>query len=196
MSRSAPQLVRDFLALSGGELLAKLAGFAAFAYLARTLPAEGYGAVELAVALAMLFMLVVDFGFGPIGARELAREPARAAQLAAAIPTARCALALLGVAGMVLCSFMLDQPRETRALIRIYAVSLLAAPWTLNWLLQGLDLMPWVALAQAVRMIAFALGVVVFVSYPEGETCGRWGRSRSAPRPRWPGTTCWSSAAA
>jgi O-antigen/teichoic acid export membrane protein len=146
VSRSAAQLVRDFLALSGGELLAKLAGFAAFAYLARTLSAEGYG------------------GFGPIGARELAREPARAAQLAAAIPTARSALALLGVAGMVLCSFLLDQPRETRALIRIYAVSLLAVPWTLNWLLQGLDLMPWVALAQAVRMITFALGVVVFVS--------------------------------
>jgi O-antigen/teichoic acid export membrane protein len=151
VSRSAAQLVRDFLALSGGELLAKLAGFAAFAYLARTLSAEGYGAVELAVALAMLFMLVIDFGFGPIGARELAREPARAAQLAAAIPTARSVLALLGVAGMLLCSFLLDQPRETRTLIRIYAVSLLAVPWTLNWLLQGLDLMPWVALAQAVR---------------------------------------------
>ena len=73
MSRSPAQVVRDFLALSGGELLAKLAGFAAFAYLARTLGPEHYGAVELAVALVMFFSLVVDFGFGSIGARELAQ---------------------------------------------------------------------------------------------------------------------------
>ena len=167
MSRSRRQLVRDYIALSGGELVSKLAGFAAFAYLARTLSPDSYGAVELAVALAMFFTLVVDFGFGPIGARELIRAPERAPELAAAIPAARIGITVLAILAMAACATLLDPPRPTRMLILIYAASLLAAPWNLNWLLQGLDLLPWVSLAQAARMIVFALGVLLVVSSDE-----------------------------
>ena len=65
--RSARELLRDLAALVLGEGVAKLAGFAAFAYLARTLSAENYGGVELASAITMLGFLVVDFGFAPMG---------------------------------------------------------------------------------------------------------------------------------
>jgi len=162
--RSARRLVGDFFSLAGGEVLAKLAGIAAFGWLARALPSEAYGSVELAVALAAFFSLVVDFGFGPIGARELGTRPERAAELAAAVCAARLALAGLAAAALGLLSFALDQPPEARALIQIYALSLLASPWNLNWLFQGLGAMSSVAIAQSTRVIVFALGVVAFVA--------------------------------
>jgi O-antigen/teichoic acid export membrane protein len=162
-ARDARTLLRDLGALVLGEGVAKLAGFAAFAYLARTLSPERYGAVELASALSMLFFLVVDFGFAPIGARELARDRSTARWLAAAIPTLRLALALASVACIQVASFFLDQPEETRTLVRVFGLSLIAAPWALNWLFQGLGRMLVVAAAQALRMTAFALLVVFFV---------------------------------
>ncbi len=93
--RSPWVMLRDFFALSGGELVAKIAGFIAFVWLARTLSPEVYGRVEVAIQLSMMFALMVDFGFGPIGARELAADPRRARPLAAAIPTLRIGLAAL-----------------------------------------------------------------------------------------------------
>ncbi len=164
MSRSPFSVVRDYLALAGGEMVAKLAGVLAFAYLARTLTPASYGAVELAAALAMFFALVVDFGLGPIGSREVARQPERAAPLAAVIPTARLGLAVLAAAGMLLCAVLLDQPAPTRSLIAIYAASLLGLPWTLDWLFQGLGQVGRVALANATRMAVFATLVVLLVA--------------------------------
>jgi O-antigen/teichoic acid export membrane protein len=163
-ARGARQLLRDLAALVLGEGVAKLAGFVAFAYLARTLPPERYGAVELAAAITMLFFLVVDFGFAPVGARELARDGTQVRWLAAAIPTLRLGLALASVAGIAVASLFLDQPEETRTLVRVFALSLLMAPWILNWLFQGLGRMLVVAAAQALRMAAFALLVFVVVS--------------------------------
>lgn len=162
-ARGARELLRDLGALALGEVLAKLAGFAAFAYLARTLTAERYGGVELAVAISMIFFLAIDFGFAPVGARELARDRGLAARLAGAIPTLRLGLALASVACIWIGSAFLDQPEETRLLVRVFGLSLLGAPWILNWLFQGLGRMFVVAAAPALRMSAFALAAFALV---------------------------------
>ncbi len=160
------RLVRDFAALAGGELVSKIAGFLAFAYLARVLEPAAYGSVELAAALALFFALVVDFGFGPIGAREIAQDRSRAPALAAAVPAGRLLLALLAFPLMGGVGHLLGQPAQGVALIWLFAGSLLFAPWIQRWLLQGLDMMTWVSGAQALRMIVFAVGVVALVEGP------------------------------
>lgn len=167
MSRFAQLgMVRDFLALSGGEVLSRIAGFAAFAYLARVLAPEAYGAVELAVSLSLLFGFVVDFGIGAIGTREIARDPARATALAAEIPAARLLVSAFAIPAMGLTAIALGQPADTVALVWLFAVGLLAAPWRQQWLLQGLEMMTWVSAANAVRMFVFAGGVVLWVRAP------------------------------
>jgi O-antigen/teichoic acid export membrane protein len=162
-ARSPWVMLRDFFALSGGELVAKVAGFIAFAWLARTLSPEVYGRVEVAIQFSMMFSLVVDFGFGPIGARELAADPGRARPLAAAIPTLRLVLATAAYGFVYLASGFFDFDDETRTLVRWTALSLFAGPWVLNWLFQGLGRMLWVAVAQLLRMGVFAVLVLLFV---------------------------------
>ncbi|MFQ5698075.1 MAG: oligosaccharide flippase family protein, partial [Myxococcota bacterium] len=157
------EIARDAEGFAG---VAKLLGFAAFAYLARTLEPDSYGAVELAAALGMFFTLVVDFGLGPIGAREITRAPSEAARLAAEIPAARLLLATLAVAAMWTAAGGLDVPERTRVLIRIWSLSLWGGAWTQSWLFQGLGRMSWVSPAQALRMGAFALAAVGLVSGP------------------------------
>jgi O-antigen/teichoic acid export membrane protein len=168
MSRTPAQLLRDFFTLSGGELLAKIAGFVAFAYLARVLQVESYGAVELAVAVTMVFALVVDFGFAPIGARELARsnggDPRR---LAAVITTLRLGLAAASIAFIWLGSLLADAEPATRALVRVFSLSLIGAPFVLNWMFQGLGRLGWVAGAQLVRNLVFAGLVLLLVHSSE-----------------------------
>ncbi len=165
--RSAWELMRDFFALSGGELFAKVAGFVAFAWLARTLAPESYGHVELAIQLSMMASLLVDFGLGPIGARELAADPGRARVLAASIPVLRLGLAPVAYAFVFAASGLLDLDDDARLLVRVTGLSLFAGPWVHNWLFQGLGRMLWVAVAQLIRTGSFAVLVLFFVQSPD-----------------------------
>ena len=165
MSQGPPRIrmVIDFLALSGGEVFGRIAGFVAFAYLARVLAPESYGAVELAVALSLLFAAIVDFGMGQIGAREVAIHPERAPALAAQVPTARLLIAFPAIAAMGFTATLLGQPDSTVRLVWLFSLGLLVAPWYQLWLFQGLDRMVWISGAGAIRMTLFAVGVALLV---------------------------------
>ncbi len=157
------KLLKDFFALSGGQLLSKIIGFLAFAYLARTLDPAEYGAVEYAVGLAVFFAMLVDCGLGPIGVRALSRGPDRITEMAALIPTARLLLAALAIPVMGFSAWLTGQTAETTTLIWLFAAGLLAVPWKQDWLFQGLEKMGVTAMAQVIRMTVFAGGVFVFV---------------------------------
>ncbi len=159
-------LVRDYAALAGSEIMSKAAGFVAFAYLARTLGPDAYGTIEFTVAIHMVAFLVVDFGLAPIGARAITNDPTRAHGLGRQIPALRLLLSFVAYASMLLCTVAIGRS-DALPLVALYGLSLLASPWKLNWLLQGLDLIRFVGPAQLVYMVAFALGVVVVVRSPE-----------------------------
>ena len=166
--RSPWTMLRDFGALSGGELLAKIAGFVAFAWLARRFPPDAYGHIEVAIQVTMMFSLVVDFGLGPIGAREIASNRGRAAALAASIPTLRLILAALAYLLVYLVAGMLDLGEEGRTLARVTGLALFAAPFVHSWLFQGLGKMLWVAAAQLLRSAAFAALVLLCIGDDDG----------------------------
>lgn len=161
-----PRLVRDLGALLAGDVASKIAGFAAFAWLARVLTPAAYGSVELAAAMVLFFGLAVDFGLAPIGAREIARERDRAAGLVRTIPALRGILAMFTIPAMGLAAWAIGQPPEAVRLVWLFAFSLLFAPFTQDWMLQGLDRMSWVSVVQPLRMAVFVAGVVLLVRTP------------------------------
>lgn len=157
------RLLVDFAVLSGGQLIAKLVGFIAFAYLARVLGPRDYGSVEYAVGLAGFCAMVIGFGLGPVGVRELAHSDDKLVSLSCNIPVARAVLVAFAIPGMALVPWFSGHGQQTRELVAIFALSLLATPWFLDWLLQARNMMGRAAGAQLLRMVVFALSVVVFV---------------------------------
>ncbi len=163
MSTSRPKALWDFAFLASGETLSKIAGFIAFAYMARVLTPQAYGSVEVAVAMLALFSFVVDFGFGPIAARDIIRNPGLTNQYAALIPAARLLLIIVSIPAMCIVAYFMELPRETMELVWVFAFALLAHSWIQLGILQGLDKMAMVSFAQILRMFTFALGVILFV---------------------------------
>jgi O-antigen/teichoic acid export membrane protein len=153
----------NFLFLAAGEALAKLLTFAAFVHLGRTLGPELYGRVEFVLAVMVFFALSTDFGLGNYGAREIAKDPRRAATLPGEIAGLRLLLAFGACAGVLLLSAVLPLSGDVRTLLAFYGLSLFAFPALLPWLFQGLDLMHWVALASVARQAVFAGLVLLFV---------------------------------
>ena len=156
----------DLASLGAGQVLSVLFGFAAFAYLARTLPPETYGIVEYAVGLASLAAIIIEGGMGSLGTLQVARTPSAAAELARAVPAARLLLALVIIPLVGLSTIASGFDRATSMLVWLFGLSLLAVPFKQDWLLQGLDRMTSVAPAQVLKSCAFALGVLLVVGGP------------------------------
>lgn len=157
------KLVRDFVALSSGQLLGRLIGFGTFVLLARTFDPETYGALEYVVGLAAVFTVVVEWGMGPIGVRELSSDPKRVGSLAAEIPPARLLLCFVAVPLMGLTGALTAPSPEAARLVWWFAIALFAIPFKQDWLLQGMEMMSAAAAGQVVRMAAMLLGILLFV---------------------------------
>lgn len=161
------KFLSDLAALASGQLGAKVVGFVAFAYLARVLEPEGYGAVEYVVGLSVFFALIVDAGLGPIGVRRAVQEPASLPDLAFQIPLARLIVAALGVPIMAFLAASSMKDQAPPGLIWLFALSLLMAPWRQEWLLQATDRMKAVATGQVLRALVFAGVVWTLVRRPD-----------------------------
>src|SRR5215475_6726094 len=155
------RLAANLLFLMAGEFTAKLLTFASFSYLARTLGPRDYGFIEFTLALMVFFSLPVDLGLGSYGAREIARNPARAPELLHEITGLRLFLSFCSMAALGVLILFLHQSHRLKELLILYGLSLLGAPFLLQWLFQGHDQMRWVALTEIVRQIGFAALVLL-----------------------------------
>ncbi|MBI3664623.1 MAG: flippase [Acidobacteria bacterium] len=157
------RLARNYLFLSAGEFGAKLLAFTAFTFLGRVLGPERYGSLEFALAVMVFFTLPVDFGLGDYGAREVAKNRARAAEFLRSICSLRLLLALGSFITLLLFVLVIRKSFEVKLLLILFGLNLFAAPLLLQWFFQGHDRMHWVAMASITRLGVFALLVFLFV---------------------------------
>lgn len=153
-------MFKNFLSLAGAEIAAKVLTFAAFAYLARVAGPEGFGYIEFAAAAVMCAGLIVEQGFNPFGAREIAKTPERTEALVSEIVLVRVVLAVVLYGALVVFALAFDRAAVQTKLLLVYGLSLLAMPLLLQWVFQGHDRMQTVAAIQLIRQVVFA--VLVF----------------------------------
>ncbi|HEX9074255.1 MAG TPA: flippase [Anaerolineae bacterium] len=163
MTIQAPRLLKNLMYLSGAEVASKIVTFAAIAYLARVAGPVGYGYVEFAGAVLLCAGLIVDQGFGPYGAREIAKTPERTAELVSEIVFARFILALFAYAFVVAFALLVVHSSAVTVLLFIYGISLLVTPLLLQWVFQGHAEMQTVGVLQVIRQVAFAAVIFLFV---------------------------------
>ena len=166
LAGSGTKFFRDYIVLAGGQVIAKLLGFAAFAWLARILDPVDYGAVEYVVGLAVFFAMLVDGGLNVIGTRRVGRDPGELALLAFQIPAARMLLALAAVPLMILIATQLMKATVPVGLVWLFALSLLSTPWRQQWLFQATERMAATAFADMLRMAVFAVLIWALVRGP------------------------------
>lgn len=162
MTRSSHKLAGSYLLLVVAEVVAKGVTFAAFGYMGRVLGPHGQGYVEFAVAVTLCASLVIDLGFNPYGARQIARDPHRTSDLVGEIVLARIGLSLLAAAVVGALALLPGTAPQKASLLGVYALSLLPTPLLLQWVFQGHDRMIWVAVATIVRQAVFA--AVIFAT--------------------------------
>jgi O-antigen/teichoic acid export membrane protein len=161
------RLLVNYALLSAGEAISKIFAFLAFAYLARVLGPDTYGAVEFAIAITMFFNLVVEGGLGLLGAREIAKDEKSVKLLTSHIIVLRSLLAIGAFLLLLIFVALSDKSGPEKHLVILYGLQLFWTPGLLQWVFQGLDWMKWVAVFSAVRWLLFAGGIFILISEPK-----------------------------
>ena len=138
-----------FMALGGGEAAARLLAFAGTVYLARTLSPALYGVVGVAMGIMLYLVQLADAGIELVGVPAVARDPGRAAEVAAPILSLRFLIALALTAVVVLVGLTV-LPQPDGAVLATSSLALLAAGLSTRWVHLGLERAGAVAVARTV----------------------------------------------
>jgi O-antigen/teichoic acid export membrane protein len=135
----AGKAVGSLLSLGGGTILARLVAFIGTNYIARMLGPEGFGMVGFALAISSYISLAITAGVNAIGAREVARQPEKAASLAASVILFRLVLAVGAFISIGLLSWYLPKPTIFKLVICLTGLSYFTIALDTAWVHQGLE---------------------------------------------------------
>jgi len=156
-------MLRGVAVLWLAQVVYKLIAFVAFAYLARKLGTQEYGAVEYAMGLATFAALAIDGGLGAVGMRRLTQGEDSREKLTALIPAAQFCVAAVVAPGMILFAWLFANDARAVTLVALVAASVLLLPWKQEWLFQAVGETGPIAVSQTVRAVVFAIGVILLV---------------------------------
>lgn len=156
-----------FMALGGGEALARLAAFAATVYLARTLSPAMYGIVGVAMGVMLYLTQLADGGIELVGVPLVARDRGRVAAIAEPILSLRFA-ASVALTMLVVVAGLTVLPQPDGAVMASSALALAFTGLSVRWVHLGLEHAGGVAIARTIGEIV-ALGAIVALVHEAGD---------------------------
>ncbi|MEP7380616.1 MAG: oligosaccharide flippase family protein [Gemmatimonadota bacterium] len=151
-----------FMALGGGEAMARLFAFAATVYLARTLSPAIYGIVGVAMGVMLYLTQIADGGIELVGVPLVARARDRVAELAEPVLSLRFVAALV-LTALVIVVGLTVMPQPDGAILASSALALAFTGLSARWIHIGLERAGGVAVARTVGEIVAFVAILVLV---------------------------------
>jgi len=159
------RLVKDSLILFGVQITGYILPMVTLPYLTHVLGPENFGLLALGTALVLYFVILVEFGFGVTGPRQVAIAQADPEQISRIYSTIMaCKMTLLAASALVLGVVVAAVPGFRKYQVLYWVSFLQVIGWGLSptWLLQGMQKMRYVAFADyGAKIIAVALVFVL-----------------------------------
>jgi len=158
---------KNLASLSGATLFTKAIGVAILGWAARHLGPEGYGIVGFGLSISAYAAILLSPGLMTWGVREVARERESAGRLVVIINGTQTVLATLGIVGTAVFAYgWLENPVERNVVI-LSSLVLITQGLSVNWALNGLELIRVNAGIDVIYSVGNALGLVLFVRQPD-----------------------------
>ncbi|MGQ0764474.1 MAG: oligosaccharide flippase family protein [Gemmatimonadota bacterium] len=161
-SLESERIGRRFLALGGGEIVARLLSFAATIYLARVLSPALYGVIGVVMGVMLYLNQVADGGLELVGMPYVARHRDRAGSVAAPLLSLRVVLAV-ALTGLTAVLALAVLPEPDGPLLAVASLGMVATALSTRWVHLGLEGAGAVALARTAGEALTLGAIVIFV---------------------------------
>ena len=144
-----------------------MVAFAGTAFLARTLGSHGFGIIGFATAIFGYVSVALLTGFGPIGSREVARNPDHAPALAAGVSVLRLLLAVIALGIVGLLTVFLDKPPQVKLVVLLTSLGFFPLAFGTHWIYRGLGRNRWVGTSLVLAQVVYVAALFAVVRSPD-----------------------------
>ena len=160
-------VLENFLSLGSGIVISKAVAFIGTAYLARRLGVYGFGIIGFATAVCTYFAIALKAGFGPVGAREVARHPGQIAPVSAGVIVLRLTLAGGVLVLTYLGTLVLDKPEIVKWVVMLTALTYISLSLDTGWVYKGLGRNRRVGVSLIMAQAIYVAALLLLVRGPE-----------------------------
>lgn len=160
---SGLRVVKNYLYLLSGNIIAQFLGFLSIVYLARVLKADGFGKVAFAQGILAYFLLLSDLGLKTFGTIEVARDRSGLKGHVDNIVTMRALLSAIAFILLILMVLLIDKPLEQKYLIVLFGVSIFPSAILLDWFFQGTERMVLIGITNVLRSATYITLLLIFL---------------------------------
>jgi len=154
-------LSRNLVVLSLGELGSRFLGFLAAAYLARKLQPEGFGIINVGLAVLGYLILAMSPGVHLYGARVVAQRTTENVGFAGEILGLRLFLSVILTVAAGCAAWIM--PTSSSLIIFLYVLSLVPLSLTLDWFFQGKETMAAIGWSRIVTNFVYVIVLFIFL---------------------------------
>jgi len=160
------RILKNTFSLLAGDIVAQFLVFVSVIYLARVLGPQYFGKINFTLAIVIYFTLIANFGLPLLGTREIARQRDQVREYIGSIVALRLVLALLGLIGLFLLTFLLGKSPEFNYLLILYGFGFIPSALLLDWVFQGIEKMEYIGLSRILSSVIYLMLVVWLVRGP------------------------------
>jgi O-antigen/teichoic acid export membrane protein len=155
------RLSKNLLSLFSADIVRRLFGFIAVAYLARILGKEGFGAVNLGFAVLAYVMVLSGAGFPTLGTKKIAQggQP----ELVGSVIGSRLIATIIVLLVVVFAVLTTVQNPTITYLIILFSCAVLPQIFFVDWFFQGKETLGIVSAARVMQAFVYLAVVIIFV---------------------------------
>jgi O-antigen/teichoic acid export membrane protein len=158
------RILKNFSALTLGQMGSKALNFLAIAYLARVLGKEGFGIISFAQAILAYLMVFSTLGLNLFGTREIAANTKIKKDLFIGnLLALRVGLALICLVGLGIFILAINKTTLEKEVMFAYGLYLFPFVFYLGWLFCGIERMEYIAVAGILSRLTFLACVLVLI---------------------------------
>ena len=161
------RILKNFSALTLGQVMSRGLSFLAMAYLARVLGSEGFGIISFAQAILAYLMVFSTLGLDLFGTREIAvNHKIKKDLFIGNLLALRVGLALICLVGLGIFILAINKSALEKEVIFAYGLYLFPFVFYLGWLFCGIERMEYIGLAAILSRLAFLATVLILIKNP------------------------------
>jgi len=156
-------ILKNFISLSGGELLSKGIAFITTIYLARVISPEGFGILGYATAFVSYFLLFIDFGFDVISVKEIANDKSVISKYINNIISFRILLASAIFLVLSVVVLFINETLIIKLALLITGLNLFVQSFATEFVFQATEKINYLSIKVVVKNIIILILVLIFV---------------------------------
>ncbi|MBU0473476.1 MAG: flippase [Bacteroidetes bacterium] len=156
-------ILKNFISLSGGELLSKGIAFITTIYLARVISPEGFGILGYATAFVSYFLLFIDFGFDIISVKKIANDKNIISKYINNIISFRILLASAIFFVLVVVILFINETLIIKLALLITGLNLFVQSFATEFVFQATEKINYLSIKVVVKNIIILVLVLLFV---------------------------------